>query len=95
MEEALRLLEVCKASLTSPEDGPNGRTDHSDFDADATVQSKIYRVIRDLAFGDGSRFVSSWDMETVRNRVFTKGVYRRAAASDAYGVCRSTVVAGR
>lgn len=73
VEEALRLLEVCKASLTSPEDGPNGRTDHSDFDADATVQSKIYRVIRDLAFGDGSRFVSSWDMETVRNRVFTKG----------------------
>lgn len=69
VEEALRLLDVCKATLTSP-DGRN----HSDFDnIDNSVQSKIYRIIRELAYGDGSQFVSSWDMETVRNRVFAKG----------------------
>lgn len=67
VEEALRLMDVCKASL-APSDGLMG-----DFDNDTTTATKIYRIIRDLANGDGSSFKTMWEMATIRERVFAKG----------------------
>lgn len=67
VEEALRLMDVCKASL-APSDGILG-----DFDNDTTTATKIYRIMRDLANGDGSSFRQMWDMQVIRERVFAKG----------------------
>lgn len=67
VEEALRLMDVCKATL-APSDGFMG-----DFDQDNTTATKIYRIIRDLANGDGSSFKTMWEMQTIRDRVFAKG----------------------
>ncbi|PWW72076.1 MCM-domain-containing protein [Tuber magnatum] len=61
-DEALRLIEVSKASLQ----------EKSDWDEDNTVSSKIYNIIRTLAFssGDGS---GELNMRSVRERVLAKG----------------------
>ncbi|KAG0138358.1 MCM2/3/5 family-domain-containing protein [Tuber indicum] len=61
-DEALRLIEVSKASLQ----------EKSDWDEDNTVSSKIYNIIRTLAFGagDGS---GELNMRNVRERVLAKG----------------------
>lgn len=69
VEEALRLMDVCKASL-APSDGFFGS---GEFDHDTTTTTKIYRIIRDLANGDGSAFTTMWEMGTIRERVFAKG----------------------
>ncbi|KAH0611512.1 DNA replication licensing factor MCM7 [Morchella sextelata] len=64
-DEALRLIEVSKASLYGKDD----------WDEDNTVSSNIYNIIRSLAFpggaaGDGNGELS---MRTVRDRVLAKG----------------------
>lgn len=68
VEEALRLMDVCKASLA-----PNDPTHGGEYDNDVSVTTKIYRVLRDLVHGDGSDYQRSVDMQTVRDRVFAKG----------------------
>lgn len=67
VEEALRLIDVCKSSLETSD----GR-DHIEFDS-GDVTSKIYRIVRDLAYGDGSQFIRSWNMATIRDRVIARG----------------------
>jgi DNA replication licensing factor MCM7 len=61
-DEALRLIEVSKASLH----------EKSDWDEDNTVSSKIYNIIRTLAFGTGDG-TGELNMRTVRERVLAKG----------------------
>lgn len=68
VEEALRLMDVCKASLA-----PNGDGLGSEFDRDSTTTTRIYRIIRNLANGDGSSFNPMWNMDTIRERVFSQG----------------------
>ncbi|KAK9471656.1 DNA replication licensing factor MCM7 [Dipodascopsis tothii] len=65
VDEALRLIEVSKASLYDKE--------HDNEYQDATAASKIYKIIRDLANADGSRFIARWPMRTIKERVFAKG----------------------
>ena len=61
-DEALRLIEVSKASLH----------DKSDWDEDNTISSKIYNIIRTLAFGSGDG-TGELNIRTVRERVLAKG----------------------
>ena len=61
-DEALRLIEVSKASLQ----------EKSDWDEDNTVSSKIYNIIRTLAFG-ASNGSGELNMRNVRERVLAKG----------------------
>lgn len=68
-DEALRLIEVSKASLYGKDE----------WDEDNTVSSKIYNIIRTLAFGGasggGAGGVGNGElsMRTVRERVLAKG----------------------
>lgn len=75
VEESLRLLDVCKASVSDPQGiNSTGNNQTSSFvDSDSSIQSRIYRIIRDLAYGDGAELASSLDMESIQNRVFAKG----------------------
>lgn len=61
-DEALRLIEVSKASLYGKDE----------WDEDNTVSSKIYNIIRTLAFGGGEGN-GELSMRTVRERVLAKG----------------------
>ncbi|CCJ30575.1 unnamed protein product [Pneumocystis jirovecii] len=63
VDEALRLIEVSKLSLY----------EKHDFDSDITFSSKIYKIIRDLAYGDGEKFIDEWNMRIIRERVLAKG----------------------
>ncbi|KAG4305061.1 hypothetical protein PORY_001231 [Pneumocystis oryctolagi] len=63
VDEALRLIEVSKLSLY----------EKHEFDVDITFSSKIYKIIRDLANGDGEKFIDEWSMKIVRERVLAKG----------------------
>ncbi|KAG4301530.1 hypothetical protein PCK1_002015 [Pneumocystis canis] len=63
VDEALRLIEVSKLTLY----------EKHDFDSDITSSSKIYKIIRDLANGDGDKFVDEWNMKVIRERVLVKG----------------------
>ncbi|KAL7275382.1 DNA replication licensing factor MCM7 [Rhizina undulata] len=79
VDEALRLIEVSKASLY----------EKSDRDADNTVSSKIYNIIRTLAYAGGADDdVSSGElsMRIVRDRVLAKGFTddQLASAIDEY-----------
>jgi DNA replication licensing factor MCM7 len=65
VEEAVRLSEACKKSLL--EDPDTG-----DY-IDATITSRIYNIIRNMANGDGSRFRSTWLVSDIRDRVIAKG----------------------
>ena len=40
---------------------------------DLTTNSKIYKIIRDMANADGENFVSEWPLRIIRERVFAKG----------------------
>ncbi|KAG4301608.1 hypothetical protein PCK1_002093 [Pneumocystis canis] len=63
VDEALRLIEVSKLTLY----------EKHDFDSDITSSSKIYKIIRDLANGDGDKFIDEWNMKIIRERVLVKG----------------------
>ncbi|KAG5520075.1 hypothetical protein PMAC_001151 [Pneumocystis sp. 'macacae'] len=63
VDEALRLIEVSKLSLY----------EKHDFESDITFSSKIYKIIRDLAYGDGDTFIDEWNMKIIRERVLAKG----------------------
>ncbi|KTW30638.1 hypothetical protein T552_00354 [Pneumocystis carinii B80] len=63
VDEALRLIEVSKLTLY----------EKHDYDSDITSSSKIYKIIRDLANGDGYEFVDEWNMKIIRERVLAKG----------------------
>ena len=63
VDEALRLMAVSKASLS----------ENPTAEEDTTDNSKIYKIIRALAQGNGESFTPEWPMEVVRNRVFSKG----------------------
>ncbi|KAH8154389.1 uncharacterized protein LAJ45_00916 [Morchella importuna] len=64
-DEALRLIEVSKASLYGKDD----------WDEDNTVSSNIYNIIRSLAFPGGAAGNGNGElsMRTVRDRVLAKG----------------------
>lgn len=62
-DEALRLIEVSKASLYGKDE----------WDEDNTVSSKIYNIIRTLAFGGTGEQSGELSMRTVRERVLAKG----------------------
>lgn len=68
-DEALRLIEVSKSSLYGKDE----------WDEDNTVSSKIYNIIRTLAFGGasgggaGGEGNGELSMRTVRERVLAKG----------------------
>ncbi|KAI5804200.1 MCM2/3/5 family-domain-containing protein [Peziza echinospora] len=72
VDEALRLISVSKSSLYNPADGANQ-------DADMTPSSKIYNIIRNLAYGDGGVKGSAGgrkdvlQMNYIRERVLAKG----------------------
>lgn len=63
VDEALRLISVSKSSLY----------DDETRDVDSTASSKIYKIIRDLANGDGAHFIGEWPVRTIRDRVLAKG----------------------
>lgn len=63
VDEALRLIAVSKSSLY----------DDDARDLDSTSSSKIYKLIRDLANGDGENFIGDWSIRVVRDRVLAKG----------------------
>lgn len=69
VDEALRLMEVSKTSLYDEET----RAGRSGAEADYTIDSKVYKVIRDMANGDGSAFTANLHMNEVRARVLAKG----------------------
>ena len=56
-------MAVSKASLS----------ENPTAEEDTTDNSKIYKIIRALAQGNGESFTPEWPMEVVRNRVFSKG----------------------
>ncbi|ODQ55202.1 MCM-domain-containing protein [Saitoella complicata NRRL Y-17804] len=64
VDEALRLLESSKSTLMA------GRGD--DDRVDTTVNSKIYKIIRDLA-NAGEVFKHDWELATLKRRVISKG----------------------
>ena len=65
VDEALRLIAVSKSSLY----------ENASRDTDTTSTSKIYKIVRDMANGDGttSSFISRWSLRSVRDRVLAKG----------------------
>lgn len=65
VDEAIRLSEVCKKSLLE--------SDNNDSFPDETATTRIYQVIRNTAYGDGSQFRASWPLRTIRDRVLAKG----------------------
>lgn len=65
VEEALRLIDVCKASL-APDD-----TDRQNYHLDNDPTSVIFRTIRDMAL-NGTTRVSSLDIEDIKERVFAR-----------------------
>jgi DNA replication licensing factor MCM7 len=75
VDEALRLIAVSKSSLY----------DDELRDVDSTSSSKIYKIIRDLANGDGENFIGEWALRTVRDRVLAKGF-----TEDQLSECLST-----
>lgn len=64
VDEALRLIEVLKASLFSEDE--KLREDNSST-------TKIYQIIRSIAMGDGSLFTKTLNMDELRQRVIAKG----------------------
>ncbi|BFZ57808.1 DNA replication licensing factor MCM7 [Savitreella phatthalungensis] len=65
VDEALRLMSVSKSSLY--DDDNNAR------DVDSTSSSKVYKIIRDMANGDGENFIADWAIRSIRDRVLAKG----------------------
>lgn len=79
VDEALRLIEVSKASLYEKQDD----------NADNTPSSKIYNIIRTMAYGSGGAEGSGeLLMRTVRERVLAKGFTedQLAEALDEYSM---------
>lgn len=64
VDEALRLIEVLKASLFS---------DDEKLREDDSATTKIYQIIRSIAIGDGSSFTKTLEMEELRQRIIAKG----------------------
>ncbi|EIW66034.1 hypothetical protein TREMEDRAFT_35470, partial [Tremella mesenterica DSM 1558] len=67
VDEALRLMDVCKASLYEHQVGKNGE--------DQTDTSKIFRIVKDMASGKSGleQELEELLMVDVRNRVLAKG----------------------
>lgn len=87
-DEALRLIEVSKASLYGKDE----------WDEDNTVSSKIYNIIRTLAFGAGGDGGGGGElsMRSVRERVLAKGFTddQLAEVVDEYAALDVWLVAG-
>lgn len=63
VDESLRLMSASKSTLY----------DDDSRDIDATSSSQIYKIVRDLANGDGQSFIGEWSIRTIRDRVLAKG----------------------
>lgn len=75
VDEALRLIAVSKSSLY----------DEDSRDVDSTSSSKIYKIIRDMANGDGANFIGEWSIRVLRDRILSKGF-----TEDQLAECLST-----
>ncbi|CAN6674775.1 DNA replication licensing factor Mcm7p [Trichomonascus vanleenenianus] len=64
VDEALRLMDVCKKSLIENPD---------EMDEDTTPTTKIYQIILSMARGDGSSFQHELALPIIRERVIAKG----------------------
>lgn len=64
VDEALRLIEVSKASLFADEEKVR---------EDESATTKIYQIIRSIAIGDGSQFTRALKIDDLRQRIIAKG----------------------
>ncbi|EGV59938.1 DNA replication licensing factor MCM7 [Yamadazyma tenuis] len=64
VDEALRLIEISKASLF---------TDDQKLREDDSATTKIYQIVRSIAMGDGSQFSKTLKVDELRQRIIAKG----------------------